>query len=481
MKREIKLLAIILAVLAAGAIGFVLLHGTPMSVYVPMPDKNLTADRAQITFTGDPVLETEMTETKGNLLRVRLNNNGNGAGSARVSVTFPEDHPNWSYDIDVNVSSGGTLTDKANGNFSGWQGLVVSQALFFLAAAVVFFTGYRKSLKTDFYSYTTVLKLSLHFLFVLIGLLNVAILVTYFLDPSVDGLREAVLLLLNSASYFVMSTAPLLYLLSLLLIVSNMMLIKREGFFKLHLLGFLCAFLIAAGVTIGFILPEKLETGRNAKLVICALNCYWGTYCFFECILLSVLIIFLRVCFGKEKYGKDYMIILGCQIRKDGTLYPLIRGRVDRALAFAKAQMNYTGRQVVFVPSGGQGKTEPISEGKAMSNYLTAMDIPSELILAETESENTLENFRFSMSLISEQNHQAKVGFCTTNYHVFRSGVLAAKNGWKMDGIGSRTKWYFWPNALVREFVALLAENKRGVLRFFVIVLAISILTAFFN
>lgn len=479
MRREIKLLAIVIVVMAAGAIGYLFLHGTPMSVYVPMPAEGLTADGARITFSGDPVLKVELTETRGRLLRVRLNNNGNGAGNVKVNIAFPDDQPDWSYDVDVNVSSGGTLTDKANGNFSGWQGMIVAQALFFLAAAVVFFTGYRRSLKTDFFSYTTVMKLSLHFLTVLIGLLNAAILTIYFLDPSVDGLREASMLLLNSASYFVMSTSPLLYFLSLLLIISNLMLIKREGFYKLHLLGFLCAFMIAAGVTVGFILPERLDAGGNARLVVCALNCYWGTYCFFECILLSVLIIFLRVCFGKEKYGKDYMIILGCQIRKDGTLYPLIRGRVDRALAFAKAQMNATGKQVVFVPSGGQGRTEPISEGQAMADYMSVMAIPSDQIMAETESVNTLENFRLSMSLIGQRDPQAEVGFCTTNYHVFRSGVLAAKNGWKMDGIGSKTKWYFWPNALVREFVALLAENKRGVCRIFAAVIVISILTAF--
>ena len=29
-----------------------------------------------------------------------------------------------------------------------------------------------------------------------------------------------------------------------------------------------------------------------------------------------------------------------------------------------------------------------------------------------------------------------------------------------IDGMGSHTKWYFWPNAFLREFVGLLAESR---------------------
>ena len=28
------------------------------------------------------------------------------------------------------------------------------------------------------------------------------------------------------------------------------------------------------------------------------------------------------------------------------------------------------------------------------------------------------------------------------------------------EGMGAPTKWYFWPNAAVREFVGLLTEHK---------------------
>lgn len=62
--------------------------------------------------------------------------------------------------------------------------------------------------------------------------------------------------------------------------------------------------------------------------------------------------------------------ILGCGIRKDGTLLPLLKGRVDKAIESYNKQLEATGKKAVFVPSGGQGSDEIISEGEAMKRYL---------------------------------------------------------------------------------------------------------------
>ena len=63
-----------------------------------------------------------------------------------------------------------------------------------------------------------------------------------------------------------------------------------------------------------------------------------------------------------------------------------------------------------------------------------------------------------------------KGAFSTTNYHVFRSGVIAATQGLELDGMGSPTKWYFWPNALIREFIGLLVDDMKEVLLFSVLI-----------
>ena len=54
-----------------------------------------------------------------------------------------------------------------------------------------------------------------------------------------------------------------------------------------------------------------------------------------------------------------------------------------------------------------------------------------------------------------------RAAFSTTNYHVFRAGLIASEQGLRMEGIGSPTKRSFWVNAFIREFVATLASQKK--------------------
>ena len=77
----------------------------------------------------------------------------------------------------------------------------------------------------------------------------------------------------------------------------------------------------------------------------------------------------------------------------------------------------------------------------------------------KTQSATTLQNMKFSKKIADEQKENANILFSTTNYHIFRSGMFAAKAGMKADGIGAKTKWYFWPNAQMREFIGLLASE----------------------
>ncbi len=160
---------------------------------------------------------------------------------------------------------------------------------------------------------------------------------------------------------------------------------------------------------------------------------------------------------------RDYMLILGCQIMPDGSLTPLLKSRADRALAFADMQKKKTGKDLTFVPSGGRGADEIMAEADAIRNYLLSVGVPDERILPENKSVNTEENIRNSMRLIRENagETQPKVAFSTTNYHVFRAGLIAFKQGERLEGVGSPTKRYFWINAFVREFVATLFSERR--------------------
>ena len=68
---------------------------------------------------------------------------------------------------------------------------------------------------------------------------------------------------------------------------------------------------------------------------------------------------------------------------------------------------------------------------------------------------------KFSKNIIEEISKEAKVSFSTTNYHVFRSGMIANEQGLDCEGMGSKTKWYFYTNALIREFIANLVQERK--------------------
>ena len=100
----------------------------------------------------------------------------------------------------------------------------------------------------------------------------------------------------------------------------------------------------------------------------------------------------------------------------------------------------------------------------------------------EDKSSTTLENMKFSKKIIHKINPDAKIIFSTTNYHIFRSGMLSQAAELNAEGIGSKTKWYFWPNAFLREFVGIIcAKIKFYIFAISVILLSVlSMLTLYY-
>ena len=145
---------------------------------------------------------------------------------------------------------------------------------------------------------------------------------------------------------------------------------------------------------------------------------------------------------------------------KDGTPTPLLAGRIEVAYDYWQKQIARGGKTAYFITSGGQGADEVISESAAMKNYLMAKGVDEKYILMEDKSTNTAENMRFSKKIIDEINPDGVVLYATTNYHVFRSGLYARHEGIRAIGLSAQTKWYFWPNAMVREFIGLLAAHR---------------------
>lgn len=250
-------------------------------------------------------------------------------------------------------------------------------------------------------------------------------------------------------------TIPLCFL-SLFICISNVVLLGREGFRLHNFLGFifLCGYL----AVINFMWVRFEASVIDITPFIRFIRLY---ICYFECTILAIWIMGYAVLRIKADYDKDYIIILGCSISKKGKLRPLIKGRVNRAIRFAWEQEWNAEKTALYVPSGGQGDDEPMSEGSAMELYLLSHGAEEQEVLPEKESRNTRENISFSKKIIDGLTKNAKIAIVTSDYHVLRSGMIAGSERINVQMIGSDTKWYFWPNAFFRETVAIILMKIR--------------------
>lgn len=269
-----------------------------------------------------------------------------------------------------------------------------------------------------------------------------------------------------SFSYFAMLTLPCIIVLAIYSIITNLVLIKKEGYNYHKLLGVFLGVIALIGLfgTQSVYLLAKKIVMTDQQLIIkriidISINV---TLSYLYTIIIATLYCNIMASRHIPAFDKDYIIILGCKVSKDGNLTPLLKSRVDKGIEFAKMQKEKTGKDIIFIPSGGKGHNETISEAEAMKKYLINKGIDKKNIILEDRATNTLENMKYSNSIIINNSKDAKISFVTTNYHVFRSGVIATKCGIDCEGMGSTTKWYFYTNALIREFMAnIVSEYKK--------------------
>lgn len=177
------------------------------------------------------------------------------------------------------------------------------------------------------------------------------------------------------------------------------------------------------------------------------------------------------------KKNKDFIIVLGSGLRNGYEVTPLLASRINGAIDLYKKQKEI-GKNSKIICSGGQGPDELIPEGEAMRLYVLEQGIPSDDCIAEIKSTTTLENLKFSKEIMDyENNNQAyKCAISSNNYHVFRAIHFANQVGLDAQGIGTKTAWYFLPNALIREFVGFIVMKPKAHIVFLIIMYILAFL-----
>lgn len=477
-KKNLLFIAGLLVIVLFTQLG-ILTFGKNYTAYVRNP---YNSHDVKVEFSQEGIVEVKDIKYKSEYVAVKFRSVKPGTADATATV-FDEANRlnNTSVHIMFTVLPTGVLYITGY-EYGGYRFTVFGIAFMtvYLFAVCLYCFIHRK--KTQFFSYKTMLDLALCIFFglqsvIYIGLFALSVIVPHRMEGwHVYNLAGFIM------SALFLASIPLLVIFAGFMSLSNLFLIRHEGFRINNLFGiFISAVLFIGSIMcVVTVIRNPNSTGVEMSEIRDAVirSIVSSAFVYFECILFSAIACTQYAARHEPKRNQDFIVILGCKVAKDGKPLPLLRGRIDRALEFYKKQLNDTGRQACFIPSGGKGSDEVISEAECMKNYLVEKGVDESIIFPETQSTTTLENMRFSKKIADGHKENANILFVTTNYHIFRSGIFSAKAGMRADGIGAKTKWYFWPNAQMREFIGLVVSEWKINLLFVAAMVGVSTLFA---
>lgn len=134
---------------------------------------------------------------------------------------------------------------------------------------------------------------------------------------------------------------------------------------------------------------------------------------------------------ASKKYDDDceYLMILGTVVVGADEPSKQLTERIERAITYLNSH-----KQAKAVCCGGCfRKEQKVSEAEVIKRFLLNNGIDENRILLENKSTTTYENFEFALKIIENDSgktvENTKIAFLTSDYHVFRSGVIAKQMG----------------------------------------------------
>ena len=179
----------------------------------------------------------------------------------------------------------------------------------------------------------------------------------------------------------------------------------------------------------------------------------------------------------------DYIVVLGAEVKSDGSFSETLEKRMERALS---AALQYPGARIVL--TGGSSVLHMASEAEYMGQYLLFNGIPEERILYEIQAKNTYENMLYTSAVIERieeerrlrsqpaterpdtggevleaERKPVRVGILSSSYHLCRARALAEKiMRAEISTIAAPARPVYLIHACFRECIALLKDKYLG-------------------
>lgn len=153
-------------------------------------------------------------------------------------------------------------------------------------------------------------------------------------------------------------------------------------------------------------------------------------------------------------FDEDVLIVLGCGLKEDGSPTESLKLRLDGCIEYYSENPDCT-----IIVTGGYDKRAKITESESMKAYLVKSGIPENSILCEDKSENTRQNFEYSLMLLNENGKEySSTAFVTSNFHIYRSYIYAVRSGFvQVHKLPVKTDIIVFIPAMLREICAVLA------------------------
>lgn len=153
-----------------------------------------------------------------------------------------------------------------------------------------------------------------------------------------------------------------------------------------------------------------------------------------------------------ENPEAEYLVVMGAGII--GTEPSLsLRDRLEAARDYLNEYP-----QAVAIVSGSRAPDEIVSEASVMKRWLEEQGIAPERILLEEQADSSYENVQYSLAMIEARGGDADgpVAFVTSEYHLYRTCLLAESQGCEPLGVAAKTSYFtLMLNYLLREAFAL--------------------------
>ncbi len=149
-----------------------------------------------------------------------------------------------------------------------------------------------------------------------------------------------------------------------------------------------------------------------------------------------------------ELHDVDCLIVLGCQVRDDGSLSHMLRDRLIRGLEVYEA-----GAAPKLLMSGDHGRKD-YDEVSAMKQYAIDNGVPSENVFMDHAGFSTYETVYRTKEIFEAD----KVIIVTQEYHLYRALYIAERLGVEAYGVSADLNTYAGQS--VRDFREMLARCK---------------------